>query len=256
MDNPDLGAFARYVPGFEFLQNLARQTGSMGSSSAMPSLGHWVAPTFDVQELDRRIQELKTVHFWLEQNAKALAATVQALEVQKMTLATLQGMNVSLNEVAEAMKMPILNPLGAAPEAANPPDPAPSVGSARGRASAAADDPAPADAAATGKTGEEGEASASGNGPGIDPMQWWGSLTQQFQAIAAGALRDMAEQTRQAGEAFTAAAEPAASASPEGTKPRAATRQASAGASRRAPEASTGGTRAKPASRSGTTRRA
>jgi hypothetical protein len=40
---------------------------------------------------EKRIEELKAVHFWLEANSKALGATVQALEVQKMTLATLKA---------------------------------------------------------------------------------------------------------------------------------------------------------------------
>jgi arginase len=64
-----------------------------------------VAPTLNVEELDKRIEELKAVHFWLDQNAKALAATVQALEVQKMTLATLQGMNFNMGDVANALKL-------------------------------------------------------------------------------------------------------------------------------------------------------
>ena len=45
-----------------------------------------VAPTLSVEEVDKRIQELKTVQYWLEQNGHALKATIQALEVQKMTL--------------------------------------------------------------------------------------------------------------------------------------------------------------------------
>jgi len=108
MTSPDLNAFAKYIPGFEFLHNLTRQaagTASSGEASpvpGMPSMSHWVAPTFDVEELDKRIQDLRAVHFWLDQNTKALAATIQALEVQKMTLATLKGMNVSLAEMAEA----------------------------------------------------------------------------------------------------------------------------------------------------------
>ena len=44
-----------------------------------------------MEELDKRIDELKAVQFWLDQNAMALKATIQALEVQKMTLATLKG---------------------------------------------------------------------------------------------------------------------------------------------------------------------
>ena len=90
--------FGRFVPGFDFLQNLAK--GAAAGMPTMPGLSGWVAPTVSVDELDKRIQELKAVQFWLEQNARALAATVQALEVQKMTLATLQDMNVAMGDLA------------------------------------------------------------------------------------------------------------------------------------------------------------
>jgi hypothetical protein len=58
-----------------------------------------------VEELDKRIEELKAVQFWLDQNAMALKATIQALEVQKMTLATLKGMNFNMGDVANAFKL-------------------------------------------------------------------------------------------------------------------------------------------------------
>jgi hypothetical protein len=45
------------------------------------------------------------VQFWLDQNSKALGATIQALEVQKMTLATLKGMNFNMGDVANAFKL-------------------------------------------------------------------------------------------------------------------------------------------------------
>jgi hypothetical protein len=54
------------VPGFEFLQGLFKNAGA-----GLPHIGQWVAPTLDPEELEKRIQELKTVQFWLEQNAKA-----------------------------------------------------------------------------------------------------------------------------------------------------------------------------------------
>ncbi|WP_101050137.1 PhaM family polyhydroxyalkanoate granule multifunctional regulatory protein, partial [Macromonas nakdongensis] len=172
MTPPDLNAFAQYIPGFEFLQNLTRQAagsvapGLQSGVPGMPSMSHWVAPTFDVEELDKRIQDLRAVHFWLDQNTKALGATIQALEVQKMTLATLKGMNVSLGEMAEAFK---IRPEAAAPEqpAAQPPAPTPEEAPAR---------------------------------PMVDPMQWWNSLTEQFQTIATGAVRDMADQASRAAE--------------------------------------------------------
>ena len=186
MTSPDLNAFAKYIPGFEFLSNLTRQaagTTGPGATSpvpGMPSMSHWVAPTFDVEELDKRIQDLRAVHFWLDQNTKALAATIQALEVQKMTLATLKGMNVSLTEMAEAFK---IRP-DAVPEAAAAPAPSP--------ASASTPVPPPAGAA------EAEEATAAP--PLVDPMQWWGALTEQFQTIAAGAVRDMADHASRAAE--------------------------------------------------------
>ncbi len=105
MDDNSGGAFGfgKFVPGFDFLQNLAKSA-SQGMPQ-MPGLSNWIAPTLNVEELDRRISELKAVHFWLDQNGKALAATIQALEVQKMTLATLKGMNFRMADVADALKV-------------------------------------------------------------------------------------------------------------------------------------------------------
>ena len=101
-DSPNLG-FGKFVPGFDFLQNLAK--GATQNIPQMPNLGNWVAPTLNVEELDKRIDELKAVQFWLDQNAMALKATIQALEVQKMTLATLKGMNFNMGDVANAFKL-------------------------------------------------------------------------------------------------------------------------------------------------------
>ncbi|MCZ8253316.1 MAG: hypothetical protein O9318_12665 [Hylemonella sp.] len=95
-------AFGPFVPGFDFLQKLAQ-----GGNA---SFQQWVAPTMDPEALDKRIGELRAVHFWLEQNTAALKATLQALEVQKMTLATLQSMNAMPGKAAA----------GAAKKAATP----------------------------------------------------------------------------------------------------------------------------------------
>jgi hypothetical protein len=106
-NTPDLRSFGKFVPGFDFLQNLAKQAanGTAQSIPQLPNLGNWVAPTLNVEELDKRIEELKAVQFWLDQNATALKATITALEVQKMTLATLKGMNFNLGDVANAFKL-------------------------------------------------------------------------------------------------------------------------------------------------------
>lgn len=102
-------SFGAFVPGFDFLQGLVKNAGA-----AMPGFSQWVAPTLNPQELDKRIQELRAVQFWLEQNARMLATTVQALEVQKMTLSTLHAMNVPMKDLQQALKMPPMPDLGAA----------------------------------------------------------------------------------------------------------------------------------------------
>ena len=105
-DNQNFG-FGKFVPGFDFLQNLAKQAAGSATQSLpqLPNLGNWIAPTLNVEELDKRVQELKAVQFWLDQNAAALKATIQALELQKMTLATLKGMNFNMGDVANAFKL-------------------------------------------------------------------------------------------------------------------------------------------------------
>jgi len=170
--------FGKFVPGFDFLQNLAK--GASQGMPQMPSLSNWIAPTLNVEDLQKRIDELKTVQFWLEQNSKAIGATVQALEVQKMTLSTLKGMNFSMGELADALQLK--------PGAASTATPA---------ASPAADPPAPPARKparrkpATGQAAE-GAAPAAASGA-VDPMQWWGALSQQFQQIASDAMRDAAQ---------------------------------------------------------------
>ena len=98
----DAASLTKLVPGFDFLQSLAK-----GAGAAMPGFGgfgQWVAPTIDPKELEKKIGELRTVQFWLEQNTTLLKTTIQALEVQKMTLATLASMNVPLADLRESLQ--------------------------------------------------------------------------------------------------------------------------------------------------------
>src|SRR5450756_1288920 len=116
MSDSENTGFGKYVPGFDFLQNLAK--GATQTIPQMPDLANWIAPTLNVEELEKRITELKAVHFWLEQNSRALGATVQALEVQKMTLATLKGMNFKLGEMANVPQSKAVKPASTATTAA------------------------------------------------------------------------------------------------------------------------------------------
>lgn len=52
----------------------------------------FVTPTLDVGELDKRIADLKAVEGWLRMNMSMLQTSIQGLEVQRATLATMQAM--------------------------------------------------------------------------------------------------------------------------------------------------------------------
>jgi len=192
-DNSNFG-FAKLVPGFDFLQNLAK--GASQSMPQMPSLSNWVAPTLNVEELEKRITELKAVHFWLEQNGKALAATIQALEVQKMTLATLEGMNVSMGELADTLRLKTTEAMASGARRMGEAADAARATSAAASAASGAASPAPKRDKPAAQPPEPGP-SVQGNGPGtgapVDPLQWWGALTQQFQQIAANAMKDVTQ---------------------------------------------------------------
>ena len=151
----DASGFTKLVPGFDFLQRLVKNAGA-----ALPGIGQWVAPTLDPAELEKRISELRTVQYWLEQNARMLATTIQALEVQKMTLSTLKTMNVQMDDLRESLKLK---------------------------------SPAEAASAAPGAAGA-GRARKTGAAPAgvVDPMQWWGALTNQFTQLATTAMKDTA----------------------------------------------------------------
>ena len=169
----DAASFTKLVPGFDFLQGLVKNAGA-----ALPNIGQWVAPTLNPEELEKRIEELRTVQFWLEQNAKMLGATIQALEVQRMTLSTLKTMNVQMTDLRESLQLKV----------------PPSSG-------------APAASAAAPET------------PGaVDPMQWWGALTQQFTQLATAAMKDGAGgAAKTMADAFTPPSTATAAKSPKST---------------------------------------
>lgn len=203
------------VAGLGFFQDWMK-----AASSALPNLGGsaasagaaWAMPTLDPEELDKRIQDLKTVQFWLEQNARMIGMTIQTLEVQRMTLQTLKGMKVPLDALRESLQAQATPP-------AAPPSPAPAA------ASQDEDAPRSDDAVAA--------AAAATPPPGVNPMQWWSTLTEQFSNLASQAVQASTD-------AMSAHSAPAAPAAADTPKP---ATKAKGGASRANP---TGRARATP----------
>lgn len=76
-----------------FMRNL---WGNMGFN--LPGM---VTPTFDVNELEKRISDLKAVEGWLRMNLSMLQMTIQGLEMQRATLSVVQAMGDAASKASE-----------------------------------------------------------------------------------------------------------------------------------------------------------
>jgi hypothetical protein len=182
---------------------------SMGQfAQSLPgALPNMIAPTFDTEELDRRIAELRAVEQWLSMNVNMLGTTIQTLEVQRNTIATLKSFTGAMMNTlgrgdvdpAAGMAAPKAaaarptTPAGLAgwPHASPPPPEAVAMSPAEAAAAAAllaaAESQAAGPAAGQAAGQPTGEAGAPGllAGMPINPMMWWGALQDQFARIAA-----------------------------------------------------------------------
>jgi hypothetical protein len=214
--NPFAGLGAGLGAGMDFFQDWMKAAGSalphlQGSAgSGTPGMPAWTMPTLDPAELDKRIQDLKTVQFWLEQNARMIAMSIQGLEVQRMTLSTLQGMNVSMDALRESLKA---RPEAPAPQPEPKAAPAPAAASSwasrwpspAAPAAAPAAPPPAAPAAATDESDAGSDdkpayrAASADDKPAaegadlINPMRWWDTLTQQFTHLASQAAQTVGD---------------------------------------------------------------
>ena len=158
-------------------------------------------PTVDLGELDKRIADLKAVEQWLTLNMNLLQGTIQALEIQRGTIATLKAFGAPLGAAAPAAQA-IASVLGGATQSHAQADSA-QADSALGdaaQATASADSDTPG--AASSPKGRAARAQApdrkrrgtaaampgSISDPGLSPGAWWNLLQSQFNQVAAAAL--------------------------------------------------------------------
>lgn len=145
---PNLPGFDAMADTLEFVKNM---WGGMQAPTGMPGM---VMPTLSVEEINKQIADLKAVESWLNVNMNMLRGTIQALEVQSATLATLHAMGQTFGA-----GMPQGANANAAPNKAD--------AAAASHASASAADPLLATAAAG------------------TPEAWWNMLQAQFnQAVS------------------------------------------------------------------------
>ena len=167
------------LPGLPGAGNLASM-----ASRIPQQLPNMFAPTLDVNELEKRIADLRAVEQWLELNASILRTTIQSLEVQRATIATLKG-------ISGAMMAPMLGRSESAPML--PPNPPPEV--ALGLAAMKAEESSAAHAAplpvarkksrppARKRSATQSAATAEQ----LNPAAWWNTLQDQFTKMATAA---------------------------------------------------------------------
>ncbi len=169
------------IPGAGNLQSIMESMQkAWGFAAAQP-----VAPTLDIDEIDRRLADLNTVSQWLALNQNMLQSTIQALQVQRATLAAIQsfGMLPQTESATEPgnsamdLMQSFAQSFASAPRAAAP-DAAPEAAPAHEAAPPADAPPQPEPAASA----------TNPASPGFDPQQWWDMLQDQFARVASSAL--------------------------------------------------------------------
>ncbi|MGD7271676.1 PhaM family polyhydroxyalkanoate granule multifunctional regulatory protein, partial [Ralstonia pseudosolanacearum] len=112
--------------GFEFLRKLWGGGFAGMTGGGMPGMANFAAPPMDLEEIDKRIHDLRAVESWLQLNASLLRTAIQGLEVQRATLVALQTFGSALSP--EAVRAAFDNFSGSeapAAEAAAEPEPKP-----------------------------------------------------------------------------------------------------------------------------------
>ena len=178
----------------DFVKKLWGQMGVPGMQSAgsgvpgMSPLTSMSLPSMSVEDLDQRISDLRTVENWLNMNLAMLRNTIQALEVQRATIATLQSLSTTMANTMQGITDTVTG------ESTWPGRPDSDEGGKSAKTGNSA------------KGGEETESGDAGDEP-VSPLiaqsaAWWQGLQDQFKQALGVALEGAAA-------ASTASASPA-----------------------------------------------
>ena len=153
-----------------------------------------LTPSLNPEELERKIAELKSVENWLKLNLSMLSSTIQGLEVQAATIATLKsfmaassaGLGAKAEQGAATVSptWPAGWPMTQAPATTATPANTPT--------------PEPQAAQPTSRNGRASSAAAA--------LAWWDMLQQQFGQVAAATASSLASKAPTAASAKPPAA--------------------------------------------------
>jgi hypothetical protein len=157
----------------EFVKNL---WGGMQIPGTMPGMPPLPGAGMSVEDLDKKIADLKAVEAWLTLNQNMLHGTIQALEIQRGTLATLKAMGDSMaqamgqTKVSESTVAPFAQFFAQMAQTATPPAPTPPTPT-----------PPPAPDAAQAAPDAAGAAMPAA-------VAWWNLLQDQFRHAVASTM--------------------------------------------------------------------
>jgi hypothetical protein len=181
--------FGALGESFELMQKMWGDMGSLSmpgnlaTMARMPQqLPSMLAPTVDIGELDKRIADLRAVEQWLELNANMLRTTIQTLEVQRATIATLKG-------ISGALLAPMIGAPPSPPErpfGTMPPEVQLGLAAARAEPATPVADSAPS---ARRVRAERAPPSSTPSlaADALNPAAWWHALQDQFTKVASAA---------------------------------------------------------------------
>jgi hypothetical protein len=141
---------------------------AQGLGPSLSMMSDMLAPLTSVEELDKRITDMRAVEQWLKLNLNMLQSAIQALEVQRATLATLRAFGAFAQS-----------------QMTEPASPKPTDEGPRGRA--AAGDAPPREAGAGSHDADDAEGAEDAQqsaAPTFDPAAWWNLLQSQFNQLA------------------------------------------------------------------------
>ena len=188
--------------GFGQMGQLLETMDMMSKTWSAMALPAAMSPTLSLEELDKRIGDLRAIEQWLALNQNMLRSTIQGLEVQRGTIATLQAFGKAMG--SKEAGAPTFDPERLASLFATMQQPGAPAGEAgepasRARASDPARDPGnastgatPGTAAATDEATGDGEPAASQGEAAQLAQAWWNMLNDQFQQVTSAALGGMA----------------------------------------------------------------
>ncbi|WP_313369394.1 PhaM family polyhydroxyalkanoate granule multifunctional regulatory protein [Achromobacter animicus] len=178
-------------------QAWAGLTGPGGLASSLP-----MAPPMNLEDLDRRIAELRSVENWLRMNLSMLSSTIQGMEVQRSTISTLRAFVDSASRMdmgasqdgAAASPLEVALGLKPAPKTAGASQSSNATPANEKENAAAQSGAQPEGAGASAGTGPESAAAMSeqmGAAAQSASKAWWDLLQQQFNQIAAATAASM-----------------------------------------------------------------